>query len=108
MENALNKPKDQAEYELVVFDKTKGAENKHALEDGKEVVIGDENSSIQIKDEMLENNKFSITATKDAVKANHVNSGAGIQFLTKPVQIFPNQIIFKGKSFIFWFQKRED
>lgn len=108
MENMLNKSKDNSEFELVVFDKTNGTENKHTLNEGKEIIIGEANSGIQVKDEMLGNNRFSITATKDAVKANHVNSSNGIQFITKPVQVFENQIIFKGKSFIFWFQKKED
>lgn len=106
MDSIINKPDKSTDFELVVLDK-KGTENKYPLEQGKELVIGDNDCEVKVHDELLANNRFSIIVNKNVVKAKKLLSGYGLQFLNeKSAQIFPNQFIFKGKENLMYFQQK--
>lgn len=107
METQASKGIKKCEFEMVVLNK-KGTENRYDLEEGKEYTIGSIECDIKIEDDYLLNS-FSITVNKDVVKAKNLSSSRGIQFLTnRVVPVSPNELLFKGKSYLLYFQKKEN
>lgn len=107
MDTQIDNGNENSGFEMVVLDKN-GEESRHDLKEGTECTIGSPECDIKINDEYLLNN-FSIVVKKGSVKAKSLSSSHGIQFLTnKEVKVSPNELVFKGKSYLLYFQKKGD
>ena len=96
-------------YELVICNKQRKTENRHSLEEEKEVVIGAGPAcSVMVDDECISSKHFSVSLIEGNIEVKDLGSKNGLYLLLdKPTKILPGQTLLAGKT-IFKLEEKKD